>query len=94
MQTGSEETADRDEPSAGHLGRDVAVYTLARFGMIAAAIGVLVLCHVPLLVAFAVAIVVVLPLSLLVLRGLRGRVASGLAARAEERAQLRAQLRG
>ena len=84
--------------SAPHLARDLALYLLARFGLIAVVAVVLVLVKVPLLVAVAVAIVVGLPVGLLSLRKLNSRATAGLAARnerrARERAKLRAQLRG
>ncbi|MCP2165955.1 DUF4229 domain-containing protein [Goodfellowiella coeruleoviolacea] len=79
---------------AGRLGLDITVYALARFGLIAALAAVLALFQVPLVVGLAVAIVVMAPLSLVLLRGLRTRVATGLAERAVVRQALRAQLRG
>jgi hypothetical protein len=76
----------------------VTLYVLARLGMVAAVMALLMLLNVPLLVALAVGVVVALPLSLFVFRGLRARVAEGLNARGEvrraERERLRAQLRG
>jgi cob(I)alamin adenosyltransferase len=81
-----------------HLGRDVTLYVLARLGMVAAVMALLMSVNVPLLVAMAVGVVVALPLSLFILKGLRARVAAGLNARGEvrkaERERLRAQLRG
>ncbi|SDP87235.1 Protein of unknown function [Actinopolyspora xinjiangensis] len=101
---GSEEprsgaTTERGEaPRGGALALDIALYTVARFGMLAVLAGVLVLFRVPLLVALAVAVVVAMPLSLVVFSRLRRRVAAGMAERAAERSerkeQLRAQLRG
>jgi hypothetical protein len=80
------------------LGRDLALYTLARIGLVAAVTGLLLVFRVPFLVSLAVAIVVGFPVSLLVFRGLNERVTSGLAARGEarhaERQRLRARLRG
>lgn len=80
------------------LARDLVLYTAARLGIVAVVAGLLLLAHVPLLVALAVGVAVALPLSLVLLPGLRGRVATGLAERtAERRAErerLRAQLRG
>lgn len=85
------------EPAAA-LVRDVLLYVLARLAMVAVVAVVLALVGVPLPVALALGLVVALPLSLLVLRGLRGRVAVGLAERAErrrtQRDRLRAELRG
>ncbi len=81
-----------------HLGRDVTLYVLARLGMVAVVMALLMLVNVPLLVAMAVGVVVALPLSLFLFRGMRGRVAEGLnergAVRRAERERLRAQLRG
>ncbi|RCW46883.1 uncharacterized protein DUF4229 [Halopolyspora algeriensis] len=85
------------EPSRS-LAFDITLYTVARFGMLAALTAALVLFDVPLLVALAVSVVVAMPLSLFVFGGLRRRVATGMAQRAErrraQRAHLRAQLRG
>ena len=81
-----------------HLGRDVTLYVLARLGMVAVVMALLMLVNVPLLVAMAVGVVVALPLSLFLLKGMRARVAAGLNERGEarkaERERLRAQLRG
>ncbi|WP_344685897.1 DUF4229 domain-containing protein [Saccharopolyspora taberi] len=88
-----------DQVTAGStLARDVALYTVARLAMLVAATGALMLFGVPLLVAAAVAVVLVMPLSMLVFGTLRRRVAVGMAERAAERRarreELRAQLRG
>ena len=94
------ETQDEHDarPGTEHLGRDLALYVLARFGLIAVVAVILLLFRVPLLVALAVGIVVGLPVGLLAFRGLNARVTAGLAVRnerrARERAKLRAQLRG
>ncbi|MFD9699314.1 DUF4229 domain-containing protein [Lentzea sp. NPDC059081] len=80
------------------LARDVTLYVLARLGLVAVVTGALLLFKVPLLPALAVGIVVALPASLFVFKGLRERVAVGLNERqAERRAQrdkLRSELRG
>ncbi|GAB3545908.1 hypothetical protein J2S53_002749 [Actinopolyspora lacussalsi] len=101
---GPEEPRDRETsgadrpPRGGNLARDITLYTVARFGLLAVLAAVLMLFDVPLLVALAVAVVVAMPLSLVVFAGLRRRVATGMAERAAERSerkeQLRAQLRG
>jgi hypothetical protein len=84
--------------SDGHLGRDLALYTLARLGLVAAITALLMLFDVPLLVGLAVALVVSFPLGLLLFRGLNLRVTTGLAERGAERhvvrERLRAELRG
>lgn len=85
----------RAEPS---LAVTLALYTLARLALLAVIAGLLVLAGTPLIIALLVALVVALPLSMLVFRGLRGRldlaVAASRARRAHERAALRAGLRG
>ncbi|MCK2236751.1 MULTISPECIES: DUF4229 domain-containing protein [unclassified Crossiella] len=82
----------------GTLNRDLALYTVARLGLVVLFAAILAAVGVPLLVAMAVAFVTALPLSFVLFAGLRQRVARGLAARGEqrkdERARLRAQLRG
>ncbi|QGK72456.1 DUF4229 domain-containing protein [Allosaccharopolyspora coralli] len=66
--------------------------------MVVALAAVLLLFRVPLLVALAVAVVVVMPLSLVLFKGLRHRVAVGVEERTRHRRarrdELRAQLRG
>lgn len=80
------------------LARDVTLYVLARLGLVAVVAGALMLFKVPLLPALAVGVVVALPASLFLFKGLRQRVAAGLnerqAVRQAERAKLRAELRG
>jgi hypothetical protein len=80
------------------LTRDLVLYTLARFGLLAVIALLLTLAGVPTVVALLLALVVSLPLSVIVLPGLRARVNAGLAEttqrRRAERDQLRAQLRG
>lgn len=77
---------------------NMALYTLARFGLIAVVAAILALVGVPLVVALAVAIIVGFPLSMVLFRPLQRKVAIGLAERTEarnaEREKLRAQLRG
>jgi hypothetical protein len=84
--------------SDARLGRDLALYTLVRVGLVAIVTGLLLLFDVPFLVALAVAIVVGFPVGLLVFPGLNRRVTEGLAARGAakhaERERLRAELRG
>jgi hypothetical protein len=81
-----------------HLGRDLALYTLARIGLLAVVTGLLLLFGVPVPVSLAVAVVVGFPLGILLFRGLNQRVTTGLAergaARHAERQRLRARLRG
>ncbi|WP_245822757.1 DUF4229 domain-containing protein [Lentzea waywayandensis] len=80
------------------LARDVTLYVLARLGLVVVVMGALMLFKVPLLPALAVGVVVALPASLFIFKGLRQRVATGLdahqAARRAEREKLRSELRG
>ncbi|WP_343231396.1 DUF4229 domain-containing protein [Saccharopolyspora ipomoeae] len=91
--------AGADQPTGGtsevkpNLARDIALYTVARFGLVAIVAALLMLAQVPVLVAIAVSVVVVMPLSLLVFGRLRRRVAIGMAERTEDRRQRREQLR-
>ena len=81
-----------------HVGRDLALYVLARFALVAVLATVLTLIHVPLLISIMVGLVMGLPLSMVLLRGWHDRVAAGLAARGmvrrAARDRLRAELRG
>jgi hypothetical protein len=73
-------------------------YTLARLCLVAAVTGLLLLAGVPLVLAVLIGVVAALPLSMLLLRGLRKRMDAGLAVvqerRAAQREVLRARLRG
>jgi Protein of unknown function (DUF4229) len=73
-------------------------YTLARLCLVAAVAGLLVLASVPLLLAVLIGVIAALPLSMLLLGGLRRQVDAGLAAvrerRAAQREVLRVRLRG
>ena len=86
-------------PDAGpSLAAVIGLYTLARLGLVAAVAGVLALAGVPLLIAVLVGLIVALPLSMVLFRGLRGRLDQALAQvrerRTAERAALRSRLRG
>lgn len=73
-------------------------YTLARLCLVAAVSGLLLLAGVPLVLAVLIGVVAALPLSMLLLRGLRKRMDAGLAVvreqRSAQREVLRARLRG
>jgi hypothetical protein len=73
-------------------------YTLVRIGLLVLVAGLLVLAGTPLVIAALVALVVALPLSMLLFRGLRTRLEEALvvarARRGAQRAALRAGLRG
>jgi hypothetical protein len=84
--------------SGSSLVGTLVAYTLARLAIVVAVAGLLVLAGVPLLLALLIGVVAALPLSMLLLRGLRRRVDAGVAAvqerRTAQREVLRARLRG
>jgi hypothetical protein len=84
--------------SGSSLVGTLVAYTLARLCLVAAVAGLLVLAGVPLILAILIGVVAALPLSMLLLRGLRKRMDEGVAAvqerRAAQREVLRARLRG
>jgi hypothetical protein len=93
------QAAKRELPQVPpHVGRDLALYVLARLALVAVVAVVLTLVNVPLLVSIAVGVVIGLPLSMVVLRGWHEKVSAGLAARGmarrAAREELRAELRG
>src|SRR5690349_24880306 len=85
-------------PTRPGLGLTIALYALARLGLLALIALVLVLAGVPALIAVLVALIVALPLSMVLFRGLRARLDEALTAtrerRSVEREALRARLRG
>lgn len=95
-ETGAETTAAPVVPP--HIGRDLALYVLARFALVAVVAVILTLINVPLLISVAVGLIAGVPLSMVVLRGRHEKVATGLAARGVARRAardaLRAELRG
>jgi hypothetical protein len=76
------------------FGRDIALYTAARVGLLAVIAYLLTLANVPLLIAIAIGLVLAWPLSMVLLRGLNNRIAAALTERRAERLKMRAQLRG
>src|SRR5689334_10325990 len=80
------------------LAATVALYALARLGLLALIAALLLMAGTPFVIALLVALIVALPLSMIVFRGLRTRLDAALATararRGEERAALRARLRG
>ena len=80
------------------LGRDLILYSAARFGIIAVVAVVLSLAGVPLVLGLAAGLILGLPLAMLLFRGWHNRVSAGLAVRSalrrEQREKLRAELRG
>lgn len=80
------------------LAATIWLYALARLGLVAVVAGVLVLAGVPFLISLLVGLIVALPLSMVLFRGLRGRLDGALAEvrerRSVERAALRGRLRG
>jgi len=91
-------SAPADPPAEPGVAATLALYTLARIALLAVIAGLLLLAGTPLIIALLVALIVALPLSMLVFRGLRARLDTALAAararRAQEREVLRAGLRG
>jgi hypothetical protein len=87
-----------EAPRRSGLAGAVVLYTLARLALLAVVAGVLVLAGVPFVIAVLVGLVMALPLSMVLFRGLRARLDAALAEarerRAAERAALRARLRG
>lgn len=90
--------------SKGKLARDLGLYTLARFALVAVLAAIIVFgakifdVDVPLLVAMIFALVLSLPLSMVFFKTLRTRVNEDIAAvderRRRDKADLRAKLRG
>lgn len=80
------------------LNRQLLLYTLARVGLFVVLCAILIVAHVPFVVAPVIAIVVALPLSMVLFRNWSQRVSAGLAARTAARKatrdDLRARLRG
>lgn len=92
-------TASPDQPSVRtSLAAAVGLYALARLGVVAVVAAALLFAGVPLVVAVLVGLVVALPLSMVLFRGLRSRLDTALAEagarRAVQRDALRARLRG
>jgi len=71
--------APQKPPIGRTLARDIALYSVARLALVTVAALVLFLVGVPLLVSALLAMVLALPLSMVLLGGLRGRVNTGLA---------------
>lgn len=86
------------DQAAPGLAATVALYALARLGLVALVAALLLLAGVPFVIAVLVALIVALPLSMVLFRGLRGRLDGALAQsrerRSREREALRARLRG
>ena len=91
-------SAPADSRTEPGLATTAALYVLARLALLGLITGLLLLAGAPVIIALLVALIVALPLSMLVFRGLRGRLDAALAAararRTQERAVLRAGLRG
>ena len=94
-------TAPPREAGAGSPGRvalAIAAYVGARLVLLALLAGILVLVGLPTAIALLIGIVIALPLSLVLFRGLRTRLAleidAATAERRERRQRLRAELRG
>jgi hypothetical protein len=85
-------------PPTPSLVGPLVAYTAARLGIVAVVAGLLLVAGVPLLLALLIGVIAALPLSTVLLRGLRGRLDASMAVvrerRAAEREVLRARLRG
>ena len=83
------------EPGLAHT---VLLYTLARLGLVAVVAGLLVIAGVPVLLSALIGLIVALPLSMVLFKGLRVRLDAAIAVsgarRSAEREALRARLRG
>jgi Protein of unknown function (DUF4229) len=93
------QTPESAAPAEGPgLASVLVLYALARIGLLAVVAALLVVAGTPIVIAVLVGLIVALPLSLLLFRGLRSRLEVALAAsrarRGEQRAVLRAGLRG
>lgn len=90
--------------AGGRLARDLVLYTAARLGLVVAVAAVIVFgarlasVEVPLIVAVLFALIIVMPLSMVLFKGLRARVNEDIATvdqrRRRDKEQLRARLRG
>ena len=93
-----ERTAPGTAPGTPGVAAVLALYGLARLGLVALIAGLLLLAGTPLVISLLVALIVALPLSMLLFRGRRARLDTALAIararRAEQRDALRAGLRG
>jgi hypothetical protein len=96
--------AESDPPASRRLVRDLALYTVARLGLVALIAAAIVFgakmagVEVPILVALIFALLIALPLSLVLFSKLRRRVNEDIAVvderRRRDKADLRAKLRG
>lgn len=90
--------------AGGRLARDLGVYTVARLGLVVAVTAVIVFgarlvsVEVPLIVAILFALIIGMPVSMVLLKGLRARVNEDISTvdqrRRRDKEQLRARLRG
>ena len=103
MTEASDSTASTPS-NKGRLARDLGLYTLARFGLVAVLAAIIFFgarifsVDIPLLVALIFAVVLSLPLSMILFKSLRIKVNEDIAAvderRRRDKADLRAKLRG
>jgi hypothetical protein len=88
-----------DESGRAHgLAATLALYALARLGLVAVTAGVLAALGVPLVIAVLAGLLVAMPLSMVLFRGLRARLDAALETtvtrRRAERSALRSRLKG
>ncbi len=85
-------------PREPGLAVTVLLYTLARLGLVAVVAGLLVIAGVPIVLAVLIGLIVALPLSMVLFKGLRARLDTAIAVagarRSAEREALRSRLRG
>ncbi|MCZ2823561.1 MULTISPECIES: DUF4229 domain-containing protein [unclassified Modestobacter] len=85
---------DEGTPSRGGVARWLAIYTLGRLAIAAALIGLLWVLGLPGTPGFLFGVLLAMPVSYLVLGGVRQQLTSALVARNARKEQLRAELRG
>ena len=82
-------TAARPRGREPGLAATVALYALARVGIVAVVAALLTLAGVPLLLGILIGLIVALPLSMVLFRGLRARLDRAIAARTASRGPVR-----
>ncbi|MCZ2838377.1 DUF4229 domain-containing protein [Modestobacter sp. VKM Ac-2985] len=85
---------DEGTPSRGGVATWLAIYTLARLAIAAALIGLLWVLGLPGAPGFLFGVLLAMPVSYLVLGGVRQQLTTALVARNVRKEQLRAELRG
>lgn len=95
MSTPGPTPTDADATGDGPgLAATIVLYAVARIAVVAVVAALLGLAGVPLLLAILIAIIVALPLSMFLFRGLRARLDKAVEASRARRSDVRARLRG